>query len=131
MARLPLTRVDIAIANNVWWDDQFQFGDPNEFTWTLNGLTFYLGIKHTFDDVAPFLTYTSAAGLIVVQDPINRILGMLVPDTTIRNGAAGLAALPPGKYVYDLIMVANSNGQTDGLMYGELSVDQGVTIGPS
>lgn len=131
MDRLPLTRVDIEIANNVWWDDQFQFGDPNDFTWTLNGLTFYLGIKHTDDDAAPFVTYTSAAGLLVVQDPINRILGMLVPDTTIRNGAGGLVALPPGKYVYDLIMVANSNGQTDGLMYGELSVKQGVTIGPS
>ena len=131
MDRLPLTRVDIEIANNVWWDDAFQFGDPNDFTWTLTGLTFYLGIKHTDDDAAPFITDKSAAGQIVVQDPINRILGMLVPDTTIRNGAAGLAALPPGKYVYDLLMVATSNGQTDGLMYGELHVRQGVTIGPS
>src|ERR1700730_5331583 len=122
MDKLPLTRVDIEIANNVWWDDAFQFGDPNDFTWTLNGLNFYLGIKHTFDDVAPFLTYTSAAGQIGVQDPLKRILGVLLPGPAIRNGTI---PLPPGKYVYDLIMVAMSNGQTDGLMYGELHVKQG------
>jgi hypothetical protein len=125
MDRLPLTRVDIEIMNTTWWDDQFQFGDPNDFTWTLNGLTFYLGIKRHDEDATPIVTFTSAAGQIVVQDPINRILGMFVPDATIR------ANLPEGKYIYDLIMVANSNGQTDGLMYGELSVKQGITIGPS
>jgi hypothetical protein len=50
---------------------------------------------------------------------------MLVPDATIRQ------YLPEGKYIYDLIMVANSNGQTDGLMYGELQVQNGITLGPS
>jgi hypothetical protein len=50
---------------------------------------------------------------------------MLVPDATIRT------ALPVGHYVYDLIMVLNATGQTDGLMYGQLEVKQGVTVGPS
>jgi len=128
MSELPVTRVDIQIANNVWWDDQFQFGEPDDFTWTLNGMNFYLGIKNRFEDTSAFLTFTSLAGQIVVQDPINRILGMLVPDTTLRNGTP---PLPPGKYVYDLIMVNASTGQTDGLMYGELHVKLGVTTGPS
>jgi len=125
MDRTTFTRVDIAINDNVWWDDQFQFGDPNDFTWTLNGLTFYLSVKRSDDDVTPLVTFTSAAGQIVVQDPINRILGMNVTDTAIR------AALAEGKYVYDLIMVATANGQTDGLMGGELFVEHGITVGPS
>jgi hypothetical protein len=40
-------------------------------------------------------------------------------------------ALPVGKYVYDLIMVNSTTGQTDGLMYGTIDVKQGVTVGPS
>ena len=121
----PLTRVDIEIDNNVWWDDAFQFGDPLDFTWTLSGLNFFLNINLTPTDPTPQLALTSAAGQIVVQDPIGRVLSMLVPDTTIR------AHLPPGRYVYDLIMVNQITGQTDGLMYGDLHVKQGITIGPS
>ena len=123
--REPLTRVDILIASNQWWDDQFQFGDPADQTWTFTGLNFYLGIKKHESDTTYVATFTSLAGQIVVEDAINRVLGMLVPDTTLR------AVLSPGKYIYDLIMVNPVGGQTDGLMYGDLEVVTGITIGPS
>lgn len=125
IGRRPLTRVDIEIDNNVWWDDQFQFGDPTDFTWTLTGVNFYLNVQRSPSDTVPVLALTSLAGQMVVEDTNARILGMVVSDTAIR------AALAPGKYVYDLIMVNISTGQTDGLMYGELYVKQGITVGPS
>ena len=125
MEHLPLTRVDIEIALNCWWDDQFQFGDPTDFTWNFTGFSFYLGIKQHNSDAADLVTYTSTGGTITVQDPVNRILGMLVPDETLK------LVLSEGRYVYDLLMVNNSTGQTDGLMYGELTARDGGTQGPN
>jgi hypothetical protein len=125
MDRQALTRVDILISNNVWWDDQFQLGDPSDFTWTLTGLDFYLQVKNSDDDTTPLLSLSSLSGQIVVADANARIVGMLVTDTVIRS------ALPEGEYVYDLIMVNHATGQTDGVMYGTLKVAQGITIGPS
>src|ERR1700681_3547899 len=83
--RRGITRVDFTISNNTWWDDQLQLGDPSDFSWTLSGCNFYLSIKNTDDDVTPILALTSAAGQITVVDPINRILGMNVPDAKINN----------------------------------------------
>jgi len=123
--RRGITRVDFTIGNNVWWDDQLQLGDPSDFSWTLNGANFYLNIQNTDSDPTPLLALTSTAGQIQVIDPINRILGMNVPDATIRN------ALPEGDYVYDCIMQTISNGQVDGLFYGKLHVEQGITIPPT
>jgi hypothetical protein len=112
--------------NTTWWDDLFQFGDPTDFTWTFSGVSFYLAISTPPAGQNPvLLTLTSAAGQMTVVDPVNRILGMNVSDVAIR------AALQPGHYVYDLIMVQLSNGQTDGLMYGEIDLFAGVTVGPS
>lgn len=121
----PLTRVDMEIDNNLWWTDAWQFGDPLDQTWTLNGRNFYLSVKKHVDDATPLLTCTDTAGQIVVQDATLRVLAMLVPDGTIRN------ALPPGRYDYDLIMVLIATGQVDGLMYGSLEVKQGITMGPT
>lgn len=118
----PFTRVDFMISDNVWWDDQLQLGDPTDFTWALNGANFYLSIKRSDDDVTPLLALTSAAGQIIVVDPINRILGMAVPDAVIRN------ALLEGDYVYDLIMQTISTGQIDGICYGLLRVAHGITL---
>lgn len=120
----PLTRVDIEVQNNVWWDDAFQFGDPLDQTWTFTGVSFYLAVKSDPEASTVLLSCSSVAGTIVVADPINRILNMLVTDEAMS------AALVPGHYVYDLIMVQTS-GQTDGLMYGSLVMKQGVTEGPS
>lgn len=117
-----LTKVDIVIQNNVYWDDAFQYGMPEDQTWNFNGMSFLLDIKQHEDDVNPLLSLNSTGGTIVVADPINRILNMYVTDLTIR------AALPLGQYVYDLIMVNNSTGERDALMYGELFVVQGVTL---
>lgn len=121
----PLTRVDIEIDNNLWWTDAFQFGDPLDQTWNFNGCSFYLNVQKRDTDPVPLLALTSGAATIVVQDPNLRVLALLVPDLIIRN------TLPTGHYVYDLIMVLNATGQTDGLMYGQLEVKQGVTVGPS
>ena len=117
-----LTKVDIVIQNNVYWDDAFQYGMPEDQTWNFNGMSFLLDIKQHEDAVNPLLSLNSTGGTIVVADPINRILNMYVTDLTIR------AALPLGQYVYDLIMVNNSTGERDALMYGELFVVQGVTL---
>jgi hypothetical protein len=123
--RRGITRVDFTIGNNVWWDDQLQLGDPSDFSWTLSGANFYLSIKNTDDDATPILALTSAAGQIQVVDPINRILGMNVPDATIRN------ALPEGDYIYDCLMQTISSGQVDGLFYGKIHVEQGITLPPT
>ncbi len=125
MDRLALTRVDMLIDDNLWWTDAFQFGDPTDFTWDFIGTSFYLSIKKHDDDLMPVLALTSNAGQIVVEDTVNRILSMLVPDATIK------ASLSEGKYVYDLLMVTNATGQTDGLMYGEIHVAHGITMGPN
>jgi hypothetical protein len=122
--RRGITRVDFTIGNNVWWDDQLQLGDPSDFTWTLNGCNFYLSIA-TNEDGPPVLTLTSAAGQIIVVDPINRILGMNVQDAIIR------AALPEGDYIYDCLMQTISSGQVDGLFYGRIHVEQGITLPPT
>jgi hypothetical protein len=123
--RRGFTRVDFTISNNTFWDDQLQLGDPSDFSWTLNGANFYLSIKNTDDDATPILALTSAAGQIQVVDPINRILGMNVPDATIRN------ALPEGDYIYDCLMQTISSGQVDGLFYGRIHVEQGITLPPT
>jgi hypothetical protein len=125
IGKRPLTRVDIEIDNNVWWDDAFQFGQLDDQTWNFTGMNFYLNVQVHDTDTVPLLALSSLSNTILVEDPINRILQMNVADGAIRT------ALPVGKYVYDLIMVNSTTGQTDGLMYGTIDVKQGVTVGPS
>lgn len=116
---LASTRVDFLVANNVTWDDALQFGYPDDLTWSFAGCTFLLGIKVLPTDTATLVEFTSAGGTIVVNDPVQRILSMNVPDSVIQ------ASLPPGWYVYDLIMVNGSN--RDALCAGGIQVVQGVT----
>jgi hypothetical protein len=116
-----ITRVDLAISTNSWWDDAFQFGDPADVTWNFVGMSFLSGVKRSENDASPLLSCSSAAGTIVVADPINRVLNYLVTDVAVK------AALPDGDYQYDLIMVNNATGQRDVLMYGSLSVETGIT----
>jgi hypothetical protein len=124
--RRGITRVDFTIGDNVWWDDQLQLGDPSDFSWTLNGANFFLSIKKDEDDAnPPVLALTSAAGQIQVVDPIARILGMNVPDATISG------ALSEGDYIYDCLMQTISTGQVDGLFYGKIHVEHGITTPPS
>lgn len=122
---LATTKVDFRIANNVTWDDQLQFGYPDDQTWSFVGASFLLAIN-TMPDVPvppgtpPLFTLSSTGGTITVVDPVLRILAMNVPDTTIQQ------YLPVGWYVYDLIMISAS-GVRDALCAGKIQVVQGVT----
>ncbi len=114
--------VDIAIQNNVFWTDVFQFGTTTDDTWDFSGKRFQLDVKRRATDSSALLSLTSAAGEILISDISQRILSMYVSDVDIR------ASLPVDRYVYDLIMIDNSTGQRDALMAGTLEVEQGVTI---
>ena len=121
------TRVDIVLANNTTWDDQFQFGYPDDQSWNLVGASFLLAVNYWQEigdrpsaPQTPIVEFTSAAGTITVVDTTQRILAMNVPMATTQQ------YLPPGSYVYDLIMV-NPSGTRDGLMWGKLEVVPGIT----
>lgn len=119
-----VVRVDIVIPTNAWWVDSFQFGDLGDTTWSFVGKSFLLDVKQNATDTTPMLSCSSAGGTLVVTDTINRILNMLVTDIAIRSAFPSLN----GTYKYDLIMVDNSTGERDMLMYGELCVVTGVTV---
>ncbi len=128
LAPRPYTRVDIGVASNSWWDDSFQYGDPEDQTWTLTNKSFYCSIKVNDSVSTPVLvTFSTGGGTILVTDAVNRIITMNVTDIALR------AALPsvPYTYVYDLLMVDNVTGQTDVLQYGIFQFSTGMTIGPS
>jgi hypothetical protein len=119
---LATTRVDFLVANNVTWDDQLQFGYPDDQTWSFTGASFLLGIMPPppASTPPPVLELSSTGGTITVVDQVLRILALNVPDATIQQ------YLPPGWYVYDLIMVSPS-GARDALCGGKIHVIQGVT----
>lgn len=125
--------VDIQISNNVWWTDAFQFGctavGPEccladvDTSWSFTSKTFLLDIKASNSDSAALLSLSTANNRITVTDAANRILQFSVTDLVIR------AALVPGQYPYDLVMVDPIlGGQRTLLMQGTLTVTQGVTI---
>src|SRR6266550_811367 len=95
--------VDVSVDNNGTWQDAFQFGTPGDTTWTLTGQTFLLEVKITRYDAAPLLTLTTANGRIVTDDAAQRVIHLNVDPATLQ------AALPNGKYVYDLLMIDASN----------------------
>lgn len=111
---------NLKLANNVTWMDAFQFGYPNDTTWTLVGQTFELDVQLTQYDATPLLHLDSATGTIIIDDVNQRVIHFNVPPTTIQS------SLKPGIYVYDLVMIDGSNNRV-GLMYGTLEVIQGVT----
>ena len=70
------------------------------------------------------LSLTSAAGQIVVDDTVNRILHFNVPEATLT------AVLIPGEYTYDLVMYDNSSPPVRiQLMHGCFRVEEGITGG--
>jgi len=114
--------VDIVIPNNATWSDAFQFGVVGDTSWDFTGQSFKLEIKASHNDTTPLATFTSAGGTIVVDDLVQRVLHMNVPDTTIDTD------LPVGQYVYDLIMFDGSSPAIRvQLMTGHVFVRQGVT----
>lgn len=120
--------VDLRISNNATWQDAFQFGDPKDLTWTLDGQMFELDVQRNRYDAVPQLSLQSAENEIVIADVIQRVIYMNVDAATIQQ------SLTPGTYVYDLIMVASNSPAPPAvrvsLMHGTLQVGQGVTYPP-
>jgi hypothetical protein len=112
--------VDLSIDNNTTWSDAFQFDDPDDTTWTLDGCSFTLDVQVTYYDLEPKLSLSSAAGTILIADPIKRVIYFSVPAAAVQAGVL------PGTYVYDLIMT-DALGVRTALMHGQLEVSQGVT----
>jgi len=111
----------LKIGNNVTWRDAWQFGQPGDFTWTLDP-NWEMEIKLDRYQATPLLNPSTANGQIVVADAVQRVIYMNVPSAVIQ------AALQPGIYVYDLIQFDNSTPPVrDVLMYGTLTVVQGVS----
>lgn len=114
--------VNITIANTVTWNDAFQFGVVGDTTWSFTGQNFRLEVKASRDDAVALFTASTALGSIVVDDVVQRVLHMNVPESAI------LTALPVAEYVYDLVMYdASVPPIRVQLMQGELQVKQGIT----
>jgi len=119
---LTASVLDILIANNVTFQDAFQFGVVGDTTWSLTGQAFKMEVKASRDDTTPLVTWTSAGGQIVVDDVVQRVIHFNVPDTAI------VAGLPVGEYVYDLVMFDTSTPPVRVLlMQGRAFVGQGIT----
>lgn len=114
--------VDLELANNTTWSDAFQFGFPDDFTWTLAGSSFEMEVKYNRYDKAYLLILRSADGTIRIDDVVQRVIHFNVDPIFLRG------VLNPGVYVYDLIMLDGSvPAIRTGLMHGKVCVGQGVT----
>jgi hypothetical protein len=114
-------RVDLAIDNNGTWMDAFQFGTPDDFTWTLDNQDFECDVQLTAFDAVPLLRTSTMNGDIIIDDVIQRVIHFNVNPDVLQ------AALSPGCYVYDLVMVDKTSMARVPLMHGTLEVSQGVT----
>src|SRR5262245_43394581 len=112
--------VDLAVDNNGSWSDAFQFGDPDDTTWTLSGCTFELDVQRNAYDAVPLLSLSTGNGRIVTADVTKRVIYFDVDAADLQ------AALTPGVYVYDLVMI-DAYGVRTPFMHGYLEVAQGVT----
>ena len=112
--------VDLRIDNNSTWMDAFQFGEPIDTTWTLDGQSFELDVQRNPYDLVPLLHLDTTGGRIVVDDTVQRVIHFNVAPADIQT------SLSPGSYVYDLVMVSGSDVRVP-LMHGQLFVNQGVT----
>jgi len=123
------SRQNLEISNNGTWQDAFQFGKPDDTTWTLENQTFELDVQRNPYDEAPLLSLSSANGRIVIADIEQRVIYMNVDPSEIQG------ALSPGTYVYDLVMVDGVDPAPPArrvpLMFGTLEVVQGVTYPPA
>jgi hypothetical protein len=110
------------IDNNGTWSDAFQFGEPDDTTWTLTGQAFSMDVQRDYYDTTPKLSLTSAGGQIVIDDVVQRVIHLNVAPTSIQT------SLQPGTYVYDLVMLDTSTPPIRvPLMHGIVIVAQGVT----
>jgi len=109
-------RVKIVTLDNETFQDAFQLDPPDTDcgcagatgaagatgpAWIL-GPNLRLDIKRNRNDTTALLSLTSAGSQIIIDDPVNRIFHMNVPETAVT------AVLVPGEYVYDLVQYDNS-----------------------
>ncbi len=119
-------RVNMAIQNNATWEDAFKFGVDGDTSWSFTGQSFHMDVKGTRDDPNPLLTLSSADSTIVVDDAVNRVLHFDVDDALIVASLPVTVDCEP--YVYDLVMVDDSDNTRVVLMSGTVTVEQGVTL---
>ena len=123
--------VDLVTANNVTWEDAFQFDPPNGIpgvtgpTWTFQNQNFRMDVKTNINATGPIASWTSSAGQIIVQDVVNRILSMNVPESQFP-----LNGMVPGTYIYDFVMFDGSVPPIRVmLMKGKFKLQAGITGG--
>lgn len=119
--------VKIVTAKNATFNEAYQFDPPVTGvappTWQLYP-NFRLDVKGYLEQPAPLLSITSAAGQIIVDDVVQRVIHFNVPETFL------VPTLTPGRYFYDLIMFDNSTPPIRvPLMHGEFVLTDGVTGG--
>jgi hypothetical protein len=124
---------------NGWWGSGGPYApvtNPGQYTpgctgttgpfsaWNFNGESFRLDIKANKWATAALLSLTSAAGQIIIQDPINRILQMNVPESVFTG------VVVPGSYPYELMMFNSANPSIrTPLMHGKFTLTHGVAGG--
>lgn len=113
--------VKIETPDNATLQDAFQFDDATDTSWNFSNKTFRMDIKANNEATTFLLSLTSPAQ-IVVDDVTLRILHFNVAEAVLT------AAMPPGEYVYDLIMTDAATVRTP-LMHGEFILTHGVTGG--
>lgn len=114
--------VKIVTANNATFQEAYQFDDPNATGWNFTGKTFRLDIKANREATSFLLSFTSPTQ-IIVDDAALRVLHFNVPEATFDP-----TVIPPGFYVYDLIMTDAFLIRTP-LMHGDFEVTDGITGG--
>lgn len=113
--------VNIIVAKNTTFSDALQFDAEEDVTWNFENKTFRMGLKGNFEQDDEVIAFTSDASEIVVADAASRVLYFNVPHTTLA------AALVPGMYLYDLIMVDTTTAVRTQLMHGEFHYAEAVT----
>ena len=116
--------VAITTKNNVWFVPAWRFGVVGDTSWSFTGKHFLCDFKSDPSNDTPELSLSSIGSpqTIFVLDAVNRLLQFAVTDITLR------AAMDPGVYQFDLIMVDDATGERTPLLVGALTVTQGVTI---
>lgn len=118
---------DIITAKNATFNEAYQFDPPvagvTGPAWTLSP-NFRMDVKAYYNQAVALVSFTTAAGQIVVDDAVQRTIHFNVPETVISG------PLVPGTYIYDLIMYDNSVPPIRiPVMHGKFIVTDGVTGG--
>jgi hypothetical protein len=121
------SNVTIVTAKNATFNESYQFDPPQAGvtppTWTLYA-NFRMDVKAYFEQTLPLCSFTTGAGQIVVDDPVQRVIHFNVAESSIDP------PLVPGKYFYDLLMISNDIIPIRvPLMHGDFIVSDGVTGG--